>query len=159
MADTEPKTVLLATDGSEHCTDALRKAVELLGRDHRFVTLAVVPPAFVPTASLSPMEVHPTLVDPELELQLEEEQRAVSDDEVHHLDAALAITAEHLVETGEPGDTVCEVAERVEADVIVVGSHGHGRFKRMLMGSVSTHVLHNARCPVLVVRFDDADAE
>ena len=147
-------TVLLATDGSDLSTEALRKGVEILGTGHRFVTLAVVPPAFVPTASLSPMEVHPTLVDPELELQLEEEQRATSDTEVHELDAILGITAEHLVETGEPGETICDIADRVEADVIVVGTHGHGRLKRMLMGSVSTHVLHHARCPVLVVRLD-----
>jgi nucleotide-binding universal stress UspA family protein len=145
-------TVLLATDGSPLATEALRRAVDLLGRDHRFVTLAVVPPAFVPTASISPMEVHPTLVDPVLEQELEQEQRQASDSDVHELDALLAITAEHLVETGEPGPTICAVAERVGADVVVVGSHGHGLLQRVLMGSVSTHVLHHAPCPVLVIR-------
>jgi nucleotide-binding universal stress UspA family protein len=149
-------TVLLATDGSDLATDALRRAVDLLGRNHRFVTLAVVPPAFVPTASLSPMEVHPTLVDPMLEQELEQEQRAASDEDVHELDALLGITAEHLVETGEPGPTICEVAERVGAEVVVVGSHGHGLLQRVLMGSVSTHVLHHAPCPVLVIRVAEA---
>jgi nucleotide-binding universal stress UspA family protein len=148
-------TVLLATDGSQLSTEALRRAVEILGRDHRFVTLAVVPPAFVPTASLSPMEAHPTLVDPVLEQELEEEQIAASDIEVHELDGVLGIEAEHLVETGEPGETICEVAERVGANVVAVGSHGHGMLKRVLMGSVSTHVLHHAPCPVLVIRLPD----
>jgi nucleotide-binding universal stress UspA family protein len=148
-------TVLLATDGSQLSTDALRRAVEILGHDHRFVTLAVVPPAYVPTASLSPMEVHPTLVDPLLEQELEEEQVAASDVEVHELDGVLGIEAEHLVETGEPGEMICEVAERVGADVIAVGSHGHGMLKRVLIGSVSTHVLHHAPCPVLVIRLPE----
>ena len=95
-------TVLLATDGSDIAIAAMARGVAILGRDHRFITLAVVPPAFVPTASTSPMDAHPILEDPELEQQVEEAQRAMSDTEIHDLDAALGIHAEHLVETGEP---------------------------------------------------------
>lgn len=148
-------TVLLATDGSDLATEAMRQAVAVLGTDHRFITLAVVPPAFVPTASVSPMETHPTLVDPVLEQQLEREQAAESATDEQQLDAVLGLTTEHLVELGEPGPTICEVAEREGVDLVVVGSHGHGILQRVLMGSVSTHVLHHAPCPVLVVRHQD----
>ena len=150
-------TVLLATDGSDVATAAMAKGVALLGHGHRFITLAVVPPVFVPTASVSPMDTHPTLADPELEHELEAEQRAAQDTEVHELDAVLGITAEHLIETGEPGPTICDVADAVGAEIIVIGSHGHGWLKRVLMGSVSTHVLHHAPCPVLVIRTDDVE--
>lgn len=149
-------TVLLATDGSPTSTQASRTAVGILGRDHRYLALAVVPPAFVPTASVSPMESHPTLVDADLEQQLEQEQAAERAADEDALDQALGLTTEHLVEVGEPGPTICEVAEREAVDVIVVGSHGHGLIQRVLMGSVSTHVLHHAPCPVLVIRTDDA---
>jgi len=40
--------------------------------------------------------------------------------------------------------------------LIVVESHGYGLLKRMLIGSVSTHVLHRSPCPVLVVREQDS---
>ena len=41
----------------------------------------------------------------------------------------------------------------IDADLLVVGSsHGHGRFSGMLMGSVSTHCVEHASCPVVVVR-------
>ena len=150
-------TVLLATDGSDLAIAAMAKGVALLGHEHRFVTLAVVPPVFVPTASVSPMDTHPTLVDAELEQQMEDEQRAAQGSEVQDLDGALGITAEHLVETGEPGPTICDVAGRVGAEIVVIGTHGHGWFKRVLMGSVSTHVLHHAPCPVLVIRTDDME--
>ncbi len=55
-------------------------------------------------------------------------------------------------EAGDAGAMICFVAEDVDADVVVIGSHGKGAFKRMLLGSVSHYVIHNAPCPVLVVR-------
>jgi len=56
------------------------------------------------------------------------------------------------VEGGDAGPMITWVAEHEQSDVIVVGSHGHGVLKRMLMGSVSAHVIHHAPCPVLLVR-------
>ena len=73
------------------------------------------------------------------------------------LDQLLSITSEHLVETGDPGTIICAVAERMAADVVIIGSHGHGWLQRVLIGSVSNHVLHHAPCPVLVMRLQERD--
>jgi nucleotide-binding universal stress UspA family protein len=51
---------------------------------------------------------------------------------------------------GQPAPVLLEAAS--DADLLVVGSHGHGRFTGMLMGSVSTHCVEHANCPVVVVR-------
>jgi nucleotide-binding universal stress UspA family protein len=61
-------------------------------------------------------------------------------------------TVETSVEPGEAGPVLCEQAKTLNADVVVVGSRGRGAIRRMLLGSVSTYVVHNAPCPVLVVR-------
>lgn len=148
-------TVLLTTDGSDLATAAMARGVELLGREHRFLAVAVVPPAFVPSATVSPMDTHPMVIDPVLEGEIETADRAHSSSELTRLIEVLEVAAEPIVETGEPGPTICDVAARVDADVVVLGSHGHGWLQRVLIGSVSHHVLHHAPCPVLVMRLED----
>ena len=150
-------TVLLTTDGSDLALAAMARGVELLGKGHTYLALAVVPHAFVPAASVSPMDTHPTVVDALLEQEIEEEERVESTAELLALDGVLGVTTQHLVETGDAGPVICDVAARVGADIVVIGSHGHGLFQRMLIGSVSNHVTHHAPCPVLVIRLEDTD--
>jgi nucleotide-binding universal stress UspA family protein len=48
-------------------------------------------------------------------------------------------------------ETVLSECAKVEADLIIVGSHGHGALYNLLIGSVTADVLKRAKCPVLVV--------
>jgi nucleotide-binding universal stress UspA family protein len=54
--------------------------------------------------------------------------------------------------TGSPESRIVETAEEINADLIIVGSHGYNRWERLLLGSVSDSVIHHAPCSVLVVR-------
>ena len=62
------------------------------------------------------------------------------------------VLATFLVWEGEPGPAIVEAAVAEQVDMIVVGSHGRGAVGRLLLGSVSDHVIRNATAPVLVVR-------
>ena len=66
------------------------------------------------------------------------------------------INVHFMVWTGEPGESIVSAADAEAADLIVVGTHGRGTIGRLLLGSVSEHVVRNAPCPVLVARPDAA---
>jgi nucleotide-binding universal stress UspA family protein len=57
---------------------------------------------------------------------------------------------------GDPGLEIAEYAAEVEADLIVIPSHGYHGVKRLLLGSVAERVIRHAACSVLVLRRDDA---
>ncbi|KAI9107072.1 hypothetical protein K1719_022600 [Acacia pycnantha] len=62
------------------------------------------------------------------------------------------VKVETKVESGDPRDVICEAAEKLAADVLVMGSHGYGVIKRAFLGSVSNHCAQKAKCPVLIVK-------
>jgi nucleotide-binding universal stress UspA family protein len=57
----------------------------------------------------------------------------------------------HVVD-GLPTEIICEMAERLPADLIVMGTHGRDGFAHLLLGSVAERTLRRAACPVLTVR-------
>jgi nucleotide-binding universal stress UspA family protein len=62
------------------------------------------------------------------------------------------LTTVGRVERGDPRDVIVRVAEREHADLVIVGSHGRTGLPKLLMGSVASHVVTHAPCPVLVVK-------
>jgi nucleotide-binding universal stress UspA family protein len=56
------------------------------------------------------------------------------------------------VRLGKPADEILTLAQEVGADQIILGCHDRNALGRILVGSVSTEVLHRARCPVMVAR-------
>jgi nucleotide-binding universal stress UspA family protein len=61
------------------------------------------------------------------------------------------VSEAHLV-MGAPVDAILDLGEELGADLIVMGSRGHGPLARLILGSVSEGVVHHASCPVLVLR-------
>ena len=140
------KTILLATDGSPSARKATTTAVELARATG--AGLLVVTAWRVPVYSFGyvPVDWTPELIEAE---------RIHGHDVV---EAALraadeaGVTATGLLRQGDPADEICAAAEAHAADVVVLGAHGWGPLKRLVFGSVSTRVLHEAPCAVLVVR-------
>jgi nucleotide-binding universal stress UspA family protein len=144
------RTILLATDGSDHAHAALNAAADLASRSGaalHLVTAYHLPPAtlYAHSGTLDQTSV----ADPfetAANARLERERVAV--------EALGAHVAALHARSGPVVSAVIGVADQVDADLIVVGSrHMHG-LQRLLAGSVSAHVLHASHRPVLIVRGD-----
>ena len=146
---------LIATDGSEISVDAARKGVALLNPT-KVTLLTVADTSIAEDSGAGGFEGN--LLSPEEADRARTAILAEGKDELGQTIAAIgvdpAIVDRKLVE-GASGQMIIHVADEVGADVIVVGSHGRGWFKRMVIGSISEYVVHHSEVPVLVVRHDD----
>ena len=150
--------VLIATDGSEDAVTAAARAFAILAAD----SVTVLTVAETPGVATAGFEsgfaggvASPGEVDAAWE-SVETTANAALDVTVAAItQVAPNVAIERRVEIGDAGQTLCRFAHEVTADVIVVGSRGRGTIKRALLGSVSSYVVHNAPCPVLVIRAED----
>ncbi|XAR61402.1 hypothetical protein NMG60_11035094 [Bertholletia excelsa] len=67
-------------------------------------------------------------------------------------DFNINIKVEKKVGSGDAKDVICTAVEKLGADILVMGSHDYGFFKRTLLGSVSDHCAKHVKCPVVVVK-------
>jgi nucleotide-binding universal stress UspA family protein len=132
------KTVVWATDGSEHADRAL-PLVTGLARAHRSKIVAVY--------ASGPMLNFESETTEKIERQVEELRSA-------------GFVAELRIVRGLDGTAaqIAHAAQSVDAELIVVGSHGHNTIASALLGSVARGLLHEAHCPVLVSRPQSAVA-
>ena len=145
------KPVMLATDGSPTAEKATRTAIELARQLECELVVVSVWDIPYTTVGLAPMPV-----TGEFALVLEEEAQKVAAEAAARAEEA-GVETRTVVLRGFPVDEICLAAEKFDARFLVLGSHGWGPVRRAIFGSVSTGVLHHARCPVLVVPAEQLD--
>jgi nucleotide-binding universal stress UspA family protein len=138
--------IVVGVDGSPSSRAALRWAVRQAMFTGATVdaVMAWQIPIILRTSAWAPIYV-------DEETGLEEDARktldAVISDEVKPADSQL-VTAR--VVNGHPAQVLQEAA--ADADLLVLGSRGHGSFADALLGSVGQYCVHHAHCPVLIMR-------
>ena len=139
------KTILVAVDGSGHAKNAVRYAADLAKTYGAALVLLAVGgqrPLAAPLAELAQSE----------DLSRSEIFRRILSSALALAEVSSDLEVERLVCDGDPGDETLAQAERLGADLIVIGSRGLGAYAELLLGSVSRKVLHLAKVPVMVVR-------
>jgi len=138
-------TIVVGVDGSEPSRRALRWAAEqaaLTGADLNIVTTWEFPTTY----GWAPP--YPQGFDPEADTR-----KALQDTVDEVLGTSPKVPVRLTVTEGHPAPVLVEAAK--DAQMLVVGSRGHGAFMGMVLGSVSEHCASHAPCPVVVVRHPD----
>ena len=137
------QNILIATDGSEAAAGALEVAIEL-ARDtgSKLQVLSVRPPVPGGRAGAGPAI---------LEVEERDGAQHISDAAaLHARDAGIDATAH--VAHGDVVDSIASAATTLGADLVVVGSRGHGSLSGAVLGSVSHALVSRSPVPLTIVR-------
>jgi nucleotide-binding universal stress UspA family protein len=154
----EPRHALIATDLSPYSDLALPLARFLAHDTEATVSLAHVLPPRAKPGMMSETGPPPTMTEGYWE-QLRESAEQDLEERADRIGGDSPI--EHaIVESGDPGAEIVDLADRKDVDLIVVGTHGHSGLTRLLLGSTAEKIVREADCAVLTVTpdyFEDKD--
>jgi nucleotide-binding universal stress UspA family protein len=151
MTTSADSTLLICYDGSEDAKRAIERSASLLGRRH-----AVVLTVWQPTAGLGSFAwsgaTESMLNYVELDRAAAElGGRIVTEGARIAQDAGLQAESVAVEAIGPVWKTIVEIADRRDVAAIIIGSRGLTGVRSMLLGSVSTAVVHHADRPTLVI--------
>jgi nucleotide-binding universal stress UspA family protein len=148
--------ILIAVDGSTFSDAAVQEVARRQWppqSEVKIITAAETPVM----VGMEPWVVTPQYFE-ELETSIRDAASAVLVRAVSSLrttaDKTLKVSSEAI--QGPPTQVIVEEAERWGADLIVMGSRGLGTWNRLLLGSVSSSVVHHGKCSVEIVRHNSA---
>lgn len=139
--------IVVGIDGSHHATHALAWAMaEAAVRGTDLTVIAVSPsPPSIWTGHAAAMPGDEARVE-EVRKAAEQDVSRAASELGDQQPKSVTVTAV----SGFPAQTLIDASEN--SDLLVVGSRGAGGFGSLILGSVSTQVVHHAKCPVVVVR-------
>ncbi len=132
------KKIILATDFSDISKDAGSHALLLA---HTYQAELKVLHAFDINARNAPSSYY-----------FIEEARQRGKDALKELAESFNLEVETIFTEGDPGHEIVRVAEELNADLIVLGTHGYTGWKRFTLGSVVAFVVKHAHCAVFIIR-------
>ena len=155
--------ILYATDLSENARFAFGYAASLANRYNAQVTILHVLEELSPTTMLLIGDI---VGEKRLSsLRSEKEQEVIASIQKRLEDFTATFCRETpqcpftvnqiIVETGHPVGRIIATAEKIDADMIVMGSHGQGMLEQVVIGSTSRRVLRRCKKPVLVIRLPE----
>ena len=137
--------ILTAVDGSDISERAVEKAVDLAKQNGAELHLIYV----IETGFISPGPGD--TVRDLVHKRFEDEGKEILDKLTSKVKEA-GISVESHLEVGHAGNTIIKKADDLACDLIIVGSLGKSKLDRLLLGSVSSHVVNYAKTNILVIR-------
>jgi nucleotide-binding universal stress UspA family protein len=134
------ETIVWATDGSELADRALPPVLDLARVYHSKIVAVHANELLKGRFGGAPLLAD----EPDLRAKVEKQVAEIREQ-------GFAVELKVTTGTHDVPELIAKAAREAEADLIVVGTHGHGGFKAAVLGSVARGLLHDASCPVLAI--------
>ncbi|MDO9534593.1 MAG: universal stress protein [Bacillota bacterium] len=144
--------ILVTTDGSKHSFRTVSEAIRItkpLNAEVTVLTVAHEIPLFNYHAGLASDQM----------LMLEQSMKETAENSAKEiLKKTEAVFRENDMEVktiylhGHPGEVICQIADKGDYDLVIMGSRGLGGLKEFILGSVSNHVAHCSKKSILIVK-------
>jgi len=141
------KKILVPVDFSDYSKIALKHAVNFAQRfNSKLFLIYVIEPMVYPT-DFSIGQIAIPAVENNLTSRAEEELQNLVKNEI-----AGKLESEVIIKSGKPFMEIIECAGEMDADLIIIATHGHTGVEHLLFGSTAEKVVRKAPCPVLTLR-------
>ncbi|HEX2868091.1 MAG TPA: universal stress protein [Ignavibacteriales bacterium] len=142
------KKILVPVDFSEFSKNALRYAAQFAEENAavKLYLIYVIEPVIYP-ADFSMGQVALPSVELEINLKAKDELENLAKKEIPE-----SMSYEVIIKTGKPFVEINETASEIDADLVIIASHGHTGMEHILFGSTAEKVIRKAPCPVLSLR-------
>ena len=134
------RKILIGFDGSDCSEQAINKALTLVEKQGELILLAVIPD-----------QSDKMFVDKEINKHLKQKAEQIIEDLIKDIGQS-EYTLIGMVEEGDPASIIIDLANKLNVDLIVLGSKGTSALGKYLLGSVANKVVQYAHTPVMVVR-------
>lgn len=138
--------ILVAMDGTEHSWKTLDMAL-FLGMPHsaEISVIGIVErkPSVLSTIPFNVIEDYAAAVE-KIAIEILEKVRKYGEEKGTKINT--------ILEFGPPADTICQVANKGNYDLLVIGNSGSGKLEEFLLGSVSSKIAHSVKANLLIVK-------
>lgn len=143
----EIKRILVPIDFSDYSRNALNYAIEFvkLFKSELYLIYVVEPVIYPPDFSMGQIAI--PSIDLEMDKRAKEELENLVKKQI-----STEIKTKTIVKTGKPFIEIIETASEIDADMIIIATHGHSGMEHILFGSTAEKVVRKAPCPVLTLR-------
>jgi nucleotide-binding universal stress UspA family protein len=139
--------ILVPIDFSDYSKSALKYAAQIAKFFDASITLVYVVEPMIYPADFSMGQVAIPSTDMHLHERAEEELKTLANSVIDS-----TIKVDITIKTGKPFVEINETAKEIDADLIIIATHGHTGVEHILFGSTAEKVVRKAPCPVLTLR-------
>ena len=146
--------ILVASDGSPCSLKACDTALDYARRfpGCQIILVNVSPLSLLDLATYRIPMAGEDLLPQQLEERLTRNSEEILATSLKHLGDTKEVPVSTRSVLGHAAEVICDMAADEKADLVIVGSRGHGKLHRMILGSVSAQVVNHCPCAVLVTR-------